>query len=376
MAWNKEPIEQKLKPTPLPYLKWFLAIGVAILFFIYSLNIQYSSEITQQKKLFNIIISLLPLITILASFLYKYIKYINKKNIYYFLKDEKYFADKKWEDWGGRSVSIIDCIVLLPEKITIEYIENNFTEHIANYNIPKNIAYLDSQKSFSYHLLKSAKKTIDNLLEKQSIVIKYITNKNNFTIENQFISAWSELFENNTMPELKILNSLSYDYIEKTIIDNNNFIEIIIIDQNDTAEQSAALAIFIMASDDIVTKNNINVIANVKRPMRIDVDENYQDAINMFSEIQTESILATRVITDRPCNSDILVALFNIDSPLINISPDKFTDLEYFIGPTGDYSSWITMCLSVNFSHQYKKTVLSLSYEENNFYINTVTASK
>lgn len=130
-----------------------------------------------------------------------------------------------------------------------------------------------------------------------------------------------------------------------------------------------------MASDDIIKKYHIDIMANVQRPMLIAEDENYQEALNIFIEIQSDSNSVTHVILDSKANSNILAALFSNDNSLNNISLDNTLDIEYFIGPIGDYSSWITMGLSVNFVYQYKKNTLFLCQSENNFYINTVTTN-
>ncbi|UPK80184.1 hypothetical protein LW139_15360 [Proteus vulgaris] len=375
MAWNKKSIKLTSKPTHLPYFKWCLAIGLSILFLIYSLSLKNKDEVTQQKEFFRIIISILPFLITIITFLYKHIVYIKNKNIYSFLYNEKKFADKKWEDWGRRSVCVIDSIFFLPQKTTISYINNNAAEHISCYHIPQNIDYLDEKKPSVYYLLKSTQPTIEKLLDKLSIKIKYLTTKDKNKIRDELYLVWRELFLNKEIPDFEIVDGLSYQHIENTIANNDDNIEIIIIDQSVKENQSAALGILIMSSDDIIKKHHIDIMANVQRPMLIAEDENYQEALNIFSEIQIDSNLATHIILDSKANSNILMALFNNDNSLNDISLDNTLDIEYFIGPIDDYSSWITMGLSVNFVYQYKKNILSLCQSENNFYINTVTTN-
>ncbi|MEQ4924996.1 hypothetical protein [Proteus hauseri] len=375
MAWNKESIKLISKPTPFPYFKWCLAIGLSILFLIYSLSFKNKDEVAQQKELFSIIISTLPFLITIITFLYKHMIYIKNKNIYSFLYNEKKFADKKWEDWGRRSVCVIDSLVFLPQKTTISYIKNNLSEHISCYHLPLDIDYLDDKNPSVYYLLKNTQQTIEKLLDKLPIKIKYLTTKDKNKIRNEFQLVWRELFINKEILDFEIVEDLSYQHIENTIANNNNYIEIIIIDQIFTEKQSSVLAILIMASDEIIKKYNIDIMVNIQRPMLISEDENYQEALSIFSEIQIESTLATHVILDSKANSNITSALFNNDCPLNKISLDSTMDLEYFIGPIGDYSSWITMGLSVNFAYQYKNNVISLSHKENNFYINTITTN-
>lgn len=375
MAWNKESIKLISKPTPFPYFKWGLAIFLSIFFLIYFLSLKNKDEVIQQKELFSIVISTLPLLITIISSLYKYVSYIKNKNIYYFLYNEKKFADRKWEDWGRRSVGVIDSLVLLPQKTTISYIKNNLSEHKSCYKIPQDIDYLDEKNPPVYYLLKSTKKNIEKLLDKLSIKIKYLTTKDKNKITNEFQLVWREIFFNKEMPNFEVIEGLSYQHIEDTIANNNDYIEIIIIDQIITEKQSSALAILIIASDDIIKKYHIDIMANIQRPMLITEDENHQEALNIFSEIQRDSNLATHVILDSKENNNIFVALFNNDNSLNNISLDNILDIEHFIGPVGDYSSWITMGLSINFVYQYKKNVLSLFQSENNFYINTITTN-
>lgn len=145
MAWNKKSIELTSKPTPFPYFKWCLAICLSILFLIYSLSLKNKDEVIQQKEFFNIIIYIIPFLITIITLLYKYVIYIKNKKNYSFLYNEKKFADKKWEDWGRRSVCVIDSLVFLPQKITISYIKNNAAEHISCYHIPQDIDYLDKK---------------------------------------------------------------------------------------------------------------------------------------------------------------------------------------------------------------------------------------
>ncbi len=375
MAWNKKSIELTSKPTPFPYFKWCLAICLSILFLIYSLSLKNKDEVIQQKEFFNIIIYIIPFLITIITLLYKYVIYIKNKKNYSFLYNEKKFADKKWEDWGRRSVCVIDSLVFLPQKITISYIKNNAAEHISCYHIPQDIDYLDKKKSSVYYLFKSTQPTIEKLIDKLSIKIKYLTTKDKNKIRDKFQLAWRELFLNKEIPDFEVVEDLSYQHIENTIKNNNDNIEIIIIEQGFKENQSAALGILIMASDDIIKKYHIDIMANVQRPMLIAEDENYQEALNIFIEIQSDSNSVTHVILDSKANSNILAALFSNDNSLNNISLDNTLDIEYFIGPIGDYSSWITMGLSVNFVYQYKKNTLFLCQSENNFYINTVTTN-
>lgn len=375
MAWNKESIKLISKPTPFPYFKWGLAIFLSIFFLIYSLSLKNKDEVIQQKELFSSVISILPLLIIIISFLYKYMDYIKNKNIYYFLYNEKKFADKKWEDWSARSVGVIDSLVFLPQKTTISYMKNNLSEHISCYNIPQYIDYLDNKNPSLYYLLKGTKKTIEKLLGTHHIEIKYLTIKDKNSVENKFQIVWKELFLNKEMPKLEIVEKLSFQYIEEIILKNNDVVEIIIIDQDYTEKQSAALAILIMASDDTNKKYHIDTIANIQRPMLIGENKIYKEAINIFSEIQIESRSASYIMIDNKSNSDMLVALFNNDNYLTKISLDNIFDIEYFIGPVGDYSSWVTIGLSVNFAYQYKKNILTLSREKDNFYINTTISN-
>lgn len=371
MNWNKEPIKQIPKPIPLPYLKWLVAIFLSIFFLFYTLNIK--DDIPQPKKTINIVISLFPLIIVIFSFLYKYISYLNKKSTYDFLYAEKSFADKKWEDWGSRSVGITDCIILLPQKITISYIMKNASEHISSYKIPQDIDYLDNKDPPCYYLLNSIKDTIIELLKIENIKIKYLTTKDKIKVEEELNSSWEKLFQNKKIPEITFLKSLPYKYINTTISNNEDIIEIIIIEQDYTKIQSATLAIFIMTSDDIAKKNNLNIMAEVKRPMLIPLDDDYRNRINTFNEIQVESSLANYIITDKKIPPELTIALLNDENNIKKISPNNFIDLEFFIGPTGEFSSWINMCLTVNLVCHYKNSALSLSDEDNHFYLNTVT---
>ncbi|EKT56157.1 hypothetical protein [Providencia burhodogranariea] len=376
MAWNKTPSIQTKKPTAPAYFKWLSAIGIAIFFLIYFLYTNTNNELSHQKKWVNIIIVVCPLLIITITFLCRLLVYIKKKGYYDFLEKEKLYADKQWEQWGSRSMSVLKSVLFLPQKITLPYMLKHQSQHTARYKIPQKIDYLSNEKSCCFYLLRTVQDKVIQLSNQSPFHIQYLTKKNVDLAKNELTSSWEKLFPNVDIPNFDITDTLSYGFIESAIKDNENIIELILIEQPYTQEQSAILSVIIITTDDIAKSHHLETIANIKRPMPIDTDENHQIAIDLFPEIQTESHNATHTFSDGKCPTSLFTALYQSDNTIMKISPNTLIDLEFFIGPTGEYSSWFNMALAVEFVSQYKKTSLTLSQEPNRMFIGTITPSQ
>ncbi|PAX79647.1 hypothetical protein [Citrobacter sp. TSA-1] len=104
MSWNKKASLQVPKPQEPPYVKWIIALGLTLFFLFYSLYFNAQKDILDSGRgtIITILVATAPLITVLSVFFIKLIFYFKSKNNYEFLENEKKYADKKWEEWGGK----------------------------------------------------------------------------------------------------------------------------------------------------------------------------------------------------------------------------------------------------------------------------------
>ncbi len=377
MSWNKKASLQVSKPQKLPYVKWIIALGLTLFFLFYSLyfNSQKESLDSDRGKIIIIFVATAPLITILSVFFVKLIFYFKSKNNYEFLENEKKYADKKWEEWGSRAISILDSVILLPDKITLPYILKHQSSHIASYQLPKRIDYLSEDKSPCFILLRILQDKIFEVSTKYPFSIHYLTNQDLNTSRKEFEYSWGKLFHNPPPHNVNFTHELDYNYIEDTVRKNEDLIQLVLIEQAYNQNQSAAFAAFIFTSDEVALAYQLNTIANVKRPMPITIDEDKQNTIHLFTEIQTESKNTSLCFSDNKCQNDLIGALFSASEALPKIEPNKLLNLEFFIGPVGEFSSWLNLAIAIDYVSQSKNSALTLSQDNQSMFIGTITSS-
>lgn len=372
MSWNKKRSIRIPKPTPINYIKWFSIFLAALFFSFIFLYSNINNNLPNDNKIINLLIAFTPLIMTTLAFITILILYISKKNKYLFLENEKLYADEQWAIWGSRKMSVLGSVTLLPKNITLPYIMQHQAQHEACYNTAKSIDYIQPDHTSSYILLRSLNEKIHFLSENFPFQIKYITRRNKSSIINELTSAWSELFDN-SIPSLGVSHEFSYEYIDRSIKENKDIIELIIIEQEYNRQQSAALSAIIITTDDIAKKYGVDVVASINRPMPILDSENYTDTIDLFAEIQVSAQFASTLYFDGKISSSLLSDIYQSTITLKNISPSTSIDLEYFIGLTGEYSPWINTIVAIEFVTQFKKNALTLSKEKETTFISTIT---
>lgn len=377
MSWNKKTSLQVPKPQKPPYVKWIIALGLTLFFLFYSLYFNAQKDILDsgRGKIITILVATSPLITVLSVFFVKLIFYFKSKNNYEFLENEKKYADKKWEGWGSRAISILDSVILLPDKITLPYILKHQSSHIASYQLPKRIDYLPEDKSPCFILLRTLQDKILAVSTKYPFSVHYLTNQDHNTSRKEFEYSWEQLFHTPPPHNVNFTHELDYNYIEDTVRKNEDLIQLVLIEQAYNQNQSAAFAAFIFASDEVALAYQLNTIANVKRPMPITIDEDKQNAIHLFTEIQTESKNTSLCFSDNKCQNDLISALFSASEALPKIAPNKLLNLEFFIGPVGEFSSWLNLAIAIDYVSQSKKSALTLSQDNQSMFIGTITSS-
>ncbi|KLN95585.1 hypothetical protein [Moellerella wisconsensis] len=375
MSWNKKTSQQILIPIPPSYIKWTITLGLTLFFLFYSLYSNYQKEISDRERIINIIISISPFIITLILFFIQIFFYFKSKMNYEFLENEKRYADKKWEEWGLRGISILDLVILLPNKITLPYILKYQSLHVANYQLPKHIDYLPEDKSPCFILLRTLQDKIREISKKHPFSIHYLTNQDLTASKKEFEYSWKILFDESPQINVNFTHTLDYSHIEDTVRNNEDLIQLILIEQAHNKNQSAAFTAFIFTADEVAFAHQLNAIANVKRPMPITMDEDKQKAIHLFSEIQTKSKNSTICFSDNKCQSDLLAALFSSNDKFPKIKPNKLLNLEFFIGPLGEFSSWLNLAVAIDYVSKFKNTTLVISQNNQSMFIGTITSS-
>ncbi|EGF4700232.1 hypothetical protein ICF96_004384 [Escherichia coli] len=105
------------------------------------------------------------------------------------------------------------------------------------------------------------------------------------------------------------------------------------------------------------------------------MDEDKQNAIHLFTEIQTESKNTSHCFSDNKCQNDLISALFSASEVRPKIEPNKLINLEFFIGPVGEFSSWLNLAITIGYVSQSKNSALTLSQDNQLMFIGTITSS-
>lgn len=371
MAWTKKPLLQVDKPRAPSLVKWLAILIASIIipiYFLYMTNNLSNKDVDAIK----IIPAVLPFIIVIISIIINFFIYIRDYRFYLYLKEEKKHNDRQWAEWGQRSVCILDSALLLPDKITLNYILQYSKHHTSCFNITQKIDYLPNDNPSSYYLLRSVKEAITLLPETLPINLTYLSDK---TInDNDITKIWHTLFESKKIETYQSKKTLSFDKIENIIKQNKECVDILIVEQQEEKKtQSEFMAVFIITSDDIAKKYQLNKKSHLERPMSLETNEDAKVSIQLFNEIQTDSQQAVQLISSGNIHSEITSAIYQSESNFPFIHPEKIIDLEFYSGPTGKYAPWFVAALSSLYANQQNKPVLMVSNEGNRTFFSTIT---
>ncbi|WP_369310402.1 hypothetical protein [Providencia rettgeri] len=371
MVWSKNTILQVDKPPAPSLIKWLAMLIASIMIPAYILYItdNLNNKDTQAIK---IIPAVLPFIIVIISMTILFFTYIRDYRFYLYLKEEKKHNDWQWTEWGRRSVCILDSTLLLPDKITLNYILRHSKQHTSRFNLTQKIDYLPKDNPPPYYLLRSVKETISLLPDTLPINLTYLSDR--MPKDRDIPQIWQTLFKSKEIGSYQNENTLSFDKIENIIKHNKESVEILIIEQKEEKNtQSELLAILIITSDDIAKKYQLSKESHLERPMLLEVNEDIKTSILLFNEIQTDAQQAVRLISSGNIDSNITSAIYQSESNFPFIYPEKIIDLEFYSGPTGKYAPWFVAALSSLYANQQNKPVLMVSNEGNRTFFSTVT---
>lgn len=375
MSWDRVRLPDNKKPKSPPYLKWFFSLCVLFMLSIYLLYSNLSHDLPVFKQPDKVIIYSIPFVMAVVFFIINIVIY-NKNNRYYlFLEKEKKNSDDKWHEWGDRSLHVLNSLVLLPDKITIPYMINHAKDHESSYKLTKDINYLPDNDSRVFYLLRHIKDNIEKIHSIVNINIIYATNRQKNESAIYLSDSWKKNFPMIRLPEYKIVDTLSYGELERIIVTNNDVVTIVIIEQAfRKGICSSVCSVLLFATDDIAKSNDLESEIYIKRSMVILPDENKEEAISLFADTQRHSKYAHYIITDGRVEKDIIQAVCSLENSTGFTLPENRVDLEYFIGPVGCFSSWITVALAIDLVLQNNRSVIMLANDNNTTTIGTIVA--
>ncbi|EPL9569167.1 hypothetical protein MMK73_001226 [Providencia rettgeri] len=371
MAWSKNTLLLVDKP-PIPSLiKWLAILILSIIVPIYFLYITDNLN-NKDVDVIKLIPATLPFIIVTLSMTITFFIYIRDYRFYHYLKEEKEYNDWQWAEWGRRSVSILDCALLLPEKITLNYILQHSKHHDSCFNLTQDIDYLPKDNPPFYYLLRSVKETIRLLPDRLPINLIYLSDS--APKDSDILPIWHTFFESKKIKHYQPEKTRSFDKIESLIKQNKECVHILIVEQKEEKNiQSELMAIFVITPDDIAKKYQLKKKSDLERPMPLDANADIKASVRLFNEIQTDTQQAVQLISSGNIRSEITSAIYQSESNFPFIHPEQTIDLEFYSGPTGKYAPWFVAALSSLYATQQNKPVLMVSTEGNRTFFSTIT---
>lgn len=375
MGWNRKYIDKPLPLLAFPYLRWFisfmvLCICLLLIYFFLDKKIIYDDYILLSS----------PLILFFSLFvvqLYFYAKYVQD---YRFRIEHLHAIKEKWNAWGSRYISVLDCKLYLPDRLDATSLLDNAIE--IKYGLTSRIDYFRwrTDNWLSVFIEITADIDIHALpydIEKEFIIITDCLEDGFEQLENDFFTALEKTNMLKQRYPLRIVPAMSFEQLNSWLKVTEEKIFIVIIMQfNGGEDYSDGLVSFLFAADDVVRKYKLNEIARICRPMVVK-NNSFEKDMDIFIDTQKVALEAKGLTGDcahlLSMNSNILQCFDTKESQL---QVENIQVLERIFGVPGINSVWLTAALTVSLVTYKQSEQLMMAGFNDDWIIATVCTAR
>lgn len=293
-----------------------------------------------------------------------------------FESDEAAFAQRKWVSWAGRYMSVLHSGVILPEFITPATLLKVQEELEQHYKQARRINFEEDKCGFCL-LIKSVSDVLGQLPFNLPINVTLLTDSqdNELSLQKIFSEAWQESISPcRPVPKMEIFRSPPFLSLDELIKSSTFSVELIFVYQMEGKDKySDALAVLLLASDDITAKYQFCHSARILRPMSLDTSA-LDDELSVFFSTQIQAN-STRCITgDRSHWGDIFSTILKASKQSGgHWKSNQLHWLETFSGISGPFSPWVMAAVSSDIVRLKQADCLVLCTDGEQSFINTVT---
>ncbi|WP_202304743.1 hypothetical protein [Dryocola clanedunensis] len=378
MSWERtKATTMELPPEP-SFTGWLLAGGVAAVVGIL-LFILHASGTVKVLAAFNIWwLASSPVLGWFFLFCLRGWLWGRTVNEHQFLQKEAEYGQQQWEAWAGRYLAVLGSSILLPSGVTSDAIAKSDAADAPQ--LFSLTSHFDAISATSTSLLELGLAGVQNAIAMLPATVPFnvtiVSDINSSDFETRFRESWGRTYPGRALTgSISCCEALSFAWIEERLKNPVFDIDLILILQNQAAEQySDALAVMMLTSDDIAEKYQLPHSARLLRPMPLDMT-NFKADMGLFLETQTIACQTSNVFCDYGNWNDWFAELMTVSqSHLTPWVPQEIDVLEKYNGIPGAGSAWLLAILLADIVSVSNKPVLGLFTSGTDRFVSTVTS--
>lgn len=377
MGWERTKATTiELPPEP-SFTGWLLAGGVAAVVGIL-LFILHASGMVKALAAFNIWwLASSPVLGWFFLFCLRGWLWGKTVNEHQFLQKEAEYGQQQWEAWAGRYLAVLGSSILLPSGVTSDAIAKSDAA-----NAPQFLSltsHFDAKSATPTSLLELGLAGVQNAIAMLPATVPFnvtfVSDMISSDFETRFRESWGKIYPGRVLTgSVSCCGALSFSWIEERLKNPVFDIDLILILQNQVAEQySDALASMVLTSDDVAEKYELPHSARILRPMLLDMS-NFKADMGLFLGTQTIASQTSNVFCDNAAWSerfaDVMTAAQMHQTSWM---PEEIDVLEKYNGIPGAGSAWLLATLVSDIVTISKAPVLGLFTSGTDHFVSTIT---
>lgn len=296
-------------------------------------------------------------------------------NRHKFESDEAIYAQQQWEKWASRYLAVLQSGIILPASVTpylflkssSELIHHNQQAcRIAEHNIQELLIMMEAPtavlRQFPADLPLNVTLLTDALQDEPSLQVA-------------FNAAWQKLMpENRPAPYLNVQHSHSFLVLDERLKSPEISVELILVQQLQGGDSySDALAVLLLAPDDVVTKYQLKHDVRLLRPMGLDTSR-LSEELALFFSTQTQANATQSIVGDHSrWAKDFFELLKASEATGGYWKTEQAHWLEQYAGISGPFSPWIMAAVTSDVVRLQQADCLLLATDNQQGFITTVT---
>lgn len=375
MGWERTKSTIAPMPAKPAFMLWLMAGIVALIacLLLFILHVNKRVEYLQQYELWTLTAS--PLVTWFLLFCLRNWLYERGDDRHRFESEEAEYAQQQWVEWAGRYLAVLHGVALLPDAVTAAQCLSSPPGLIQHYRQARRIAW--GEADGLEVLLAEARDALQPLPTDLPLNVTLLTDslRDHASLQTLFTSVWQRLMPaERPPPVVHILPTLSLLALEQRLTLAELSAELFLVEQLQGGDRySDALAVLLLATDDVSNRYRLKHHARLLRPMQLEGERQHDD-LALFFSTQTQAN-STRLIfgdsSDRSCS---LAELLSASEATGGGWPvEQVHWLEKVAGLSGPFSPWIMAAVTSDVMSLQQADCLMLSGDRQHRFINTVT---
>ncbi|HDR2315534.1 TPA: hypothetical protein QCH60_001291 [Enterobacter asburiae] len=374
MSWERQKSTISTKPEEPSFILWmmlgaFALVGCVLLFVL------HANKLAGPLQTFNLwAVTAGPAVLWFFFLCLRGWIYNNAFDRHEFETNEAEYAQQQWMEWSGRNIAVLHSGIMLPANLTPQNFIAAPPTLQQNTSLTQRICLPVHETHFSF-LLAGLGPVLAKLPSDLIPAVTLLTDSHDDlqVLQDAFAHAWQAVILDRSVPQLTVRTSKTFLSLDERIKSPTLDMDLILIHQTQGRDAySDALAVLLLTSDDVATKNNLSLNARLLRPMALDMAIS-EKSLDTFFSTQTQACATSSIVGDRvewgKAFSDLLAVTQDYGG---HWKPEQLHWLEKYAGLSGPFSPWIMAAVASDIVNIQKADCLMLSTDGEQEFINTV----